>query len=128
MSESSTNRQYIREQKFSKMLRNTEVESVDNIRDIYDDALRYNFKSSEAPLELQEEKIDRIMVNQIRHKKSTYMRNLWYANRMPNKTYYKRFKNVVLTQISYKYPFLSDECDRQKRKVPMVTKIQHGGE
>lgn len=112
------------------ILQDTEINSIENIRDVYDSALKYNFRCNKAPLVMREQDIDRMMVNHIRHKYSSYENNLHKIDRMkmPNRTYYNRYKNKILNDISDKYPFLRQECNRQKHKVNMVRKVKPRGE
>jgi len=93
-------------------------------RAILDNAMRYT-KSDKYGFEYSEKDLRKSMVNYVRHKETTYERDLRYMHRVvPNKYHnevYKFIKNSSLTMIASEYSFLSDECVRQKRKNNMLT-------
>lgn len=94
------------------------IEKVD-YREIFDSSIEYVYGDSLA--EYTEHSIHSIMVNNIRHNYSNYddiTRLMHRINRSPND--YDQYKNCVLEKISNIYPFLKDECERQKRKFNMV--------
>lgn len=103
---------------------NTEISDYD-AREILDEALRYEYVDGEAPLEFKEKNLKRIMVNSIRHNYSNYDDGLKQVHRLKaSETVYFRYKNMVLNQISLQYPYLSDECKRQKHTINMVKIIR----
>lgn len=90
-----------------------------NCREIFDNAVQFAY--GEPLLEYSERSIEAIMVNDIRHNYSNYDDNLkqvYKINRSDNDYY--QYKNSVLEKISSNYPFLKNECDKQKRKFDMV--------
>ena len=94
-----------------------------NIRWILDDALRYYNMASDDTLEYSERDIKHIMVNDIRHNRSSYESGLKDINKLSRRLSrkdrqinYHAYKNATLDQISEAYPFLSKECKQQKYK------------
>ena len=78
----------------------------------------------EKIIEYYENDINAIMVNNIRHNYSNYdqvIKQVYKVNRSDND--YEQYKNSVLDKIANTYPFLKDECARQKRKFDMVKVI-----
>lgn len=98
----------------------TYIRERDNIRTIYEDAQMHT--NGGIPLEVNEEKIHRIMVNEIRHRHSNYNSNLKHVHRMDRKNdaQYYLYKNIVLEKIATAYPFLAEECRDQKYRINMV--------
>ena len=102
--------------------------NITNERSILDDALSYCNKASGDMLEFKERDLKHMMVNHIRHEKSTYesgLRDIHRVSRFTNDHYkelcYNRYKNATLTQISIQYPYLAKECNDQKRHIEMIT-------
>jgi hypothetical protein len=93
-------------------------------RDIFDSAVDFNYSGN--PIEFKsQDKLNRLMVNTIRHSFTNYDDNLRVIHRLktvPNAYY--RYKNSVLTSIAMKYPFLEEECNNQKRKMLMVKVVE----
>jgi|SRR6185312_794463 len=60
--------------------------------------------------------LDRIMVNYVRHKLVSYQDKLHYAHRSQvRNTAYFMLKRKILDRIKETYPFLANECDRQRQ-------------
>ena len=109
---------------FNNIIQNIEIEPNHDLREIFDSALNYQYPEAERPIEFREHNIKRIMVNSIRHKYSNYEDGLRKIHKLNmHEDIYYRYKNIVLNQISQKYPFLSDECESQKNSVNMVKLI-----
>lgn len=113
--------EYDKSMRYNDIIRSIKVESDHNLREILDSALSYQYADAERPIEFRERDIKRYMVNSIRHNYSNYEDGLKqiYKLKMHEDMYYK-YKNIVLNQISEKYPFLKDECESQKHKLVMV--------
>ena len=94
------------------------IEIVD-CRKIFEDAVKYEYNK---PLdEYTENNINAIMVNNIRHNYSNYdqiLKQVHRVHRTDND--YEQYKNSVLEKIAAAYPFLKNECQRQKRIFDMV--------
>lgn len=120
----NTNKGFIEDKtiKYYSIINNTKVNNNINLRDALDNALKYEYDEN-TPIEFKEYNINRIMVNSIRHDYSNYELGLKQVHKLnlPEDMYF-RYKNIVLDQISYQYPFLKDECERQKHNVNMVNK------
>ncbi len=103
---------------FYDALNSVSIQHVD-CRKIFEDAVRYEYNN---PLyEYTENNIDAIMVNNIRHNYSNYdqvLKQIHRINRCDND--YEQYKNSVLEKIAIAYPFLKNECLRQKRIFDMV--------
>ena len=95
----------------NKILNGIKVDKDVDMRKAYDDAIKY--ESNKIPLEVREDKVYRVLVNNIRHKHTNYDKNLKNVYHIKNNAYYPIYKNKVLNQISNEYPYLSDECNRQ---------------
>lgn len=92
------------------------------VREIYDQFYNYQIEHAEEPLYMREARINGGLVNSIRHTKSNYIDELKSlrhdsSGRRNYNTNYRRYKNAVLESIAITYPFLKDECDKQKYKV-----------
>lgn len=103
------------------------VEMENDSRKILDASLTYLNRPSEIGAEYQERDLMHIMVNNIRHCHSSYengLRSLHNANRYApvgmNESMYYRYKNAILNKIAEVYPFLSKQCNEQKRSIKMV--------
>ena len=94
------------------------IESVD-YRKIFEDAVKYEYNK---PLdEYTENNINAIMVNNIRHNYSNYDQIIKQVHRIHRTNNdYEQYKNSVLEKIATAYPFLKNECQRQKRIFDMV--------
>ena len=97
-----------------------------NVRNLLDQALNYSNKVSEEPMEYQERDLKRILVNHIRHRRSTYESHLKQINLIDrytnNSNYsYRIYKNAVLDSIAEQYPYLSSECNKQKYKGKFIS-------
>lgn len=110
-----------------ELVNSIEVFEEENIRLILDDALRYENMQSDDIVEYRERDLKTVMVNCIRHTKTTYETGLksFYkssknASYTARKTGYILYKNATLNSISKTYPYLEDDCDRQKRKMNMI--------
>ena len=94
------------------------IEIVD-CRKLFEDAVKYEYNK---PLdEYTENNINAIMVNNIRHNYSNYdqiLKQVHRVHRTDND--YEQYKNSVLEKIAAAYPFLKNECQRQKRIFDMV--------
>lgn len=103
---------------FHKLIDSVIVENKD-YREIFDDAVQ--FKYGECLNEYYENDINAIMVNNIRHNCSNYDQ-LFKQMHMIHRSNmdYHQYKNCTLEKISNAYPFLKDECKRQKCKFNMV--------
>lgn len=111
--------------KFNSIIKNIKIEPNQNLREIFDAALNYQYGESEKPISFKESNIKRIMVNSIRHRYSNYEDGLKQIHRLRmSEEVYFRYKNIVLHQISQQYPFLQDECESQKHKINMVKIIE----
>lgn len=108
---------------FIHIINNTNIENID-YRSIFDGAVEYAYNDSKV--EYNESQVDKLMVNYIRHSLSNYDSNLRNAKMHRTIKDYNLYKNSVLDKISYMYPFLRDECNKQKEKVNMVN-ICRGG-
>ena len=104
--------------KFYDIINSVSIENVD-CRKIFEDAVKYEYGK---PLdEYTENNIAAIMVNNIRHNYSNYdqmLKQIHRIHRTDND--YEQYKNSVLEKIAIAYPFLENECNRQKRKFNMV--------
>ena len=103
----------------------------DNARSILEDALEYVDRPSDGVVEYRERDLKRIMVNEVRHNQATYEQGLkviYRATRGCSKReqdrIYNMYKNATLERISQSYPYLQDECNRQKHKVELVKIIK----
>lgn len=112
------NRNLKRIEHFYNAINSTVIEDR-NCREIFDNAIQFGYGK---PLdEYSEKSINAIMVNDIRHNCSNYdqvLKVIYRIHRSDND--YIQYKNSVLDKISNVYPFLKDECDKQKRKLDMV--------
>ena len=98
---------------------NINIDNGIDCREIFDNAIQFKYG---GPLEEYSEKsINAIMVNDIRHNYSNYdqmLKSVYRVHRCDND--YIQYKNSVLDKISIAYPFLKDECIKQKHKNDMV--------
>lgn len=99
--------------KIEEIINDISIEKNINIRQAYDDAMKYEMNYT--PLQIREEKACRILVNNIRHKHTNYDANLKKVYHLENNKYYPVYKNNVLDNISNEYPYLSEECNKQKQ-------------
>ena len=105
----------------TSILNNISIDKNINIRQAYDDAMKYEMNYT--PVQIREDKAYRILVNNIRHKHTNYDKNLKNVYHIKNNMYYNVYKNQVLSGISDKYPYLLNECNKQKI---ITVEIQHG--
>ena len=99
-------------------INSTNIENK-SCREIFDSAAQFAY--GKPLLEYSEKSIEAIMVNDIRHNYSNYdrvLKKVYKINRTDDD--YNQYKNSVLEKISDTYPFLKDECDKQKRNFDMV--------
>ena len=101
---------------------NISIDIVDDIRSIYDGCELLNNRDT-----INEESMHRILVNNIRHDHTNYDKGLKkmkkdYGNYY-TETIYTQYKNAVLNKIAMSYPFLADECTRQKSELYMTRSI-----
>lgn len=95
-------------------------------REIFDNAVL--FKYGKNVNECDYNNINAIMVNNIRHKYSNYDLLLKRIHKIKNnEDDYFQFKNSVLYKIGQAYPFLKDECFKQRYKLNMVNMIDEVG-
>lgn len=110
---------------FYKIINSVVIENID-CREIFDNAVRYGYGK---PLdEYSEKSINAIMVNDIRHNCSNYdqaLKQVYRIHRSDND--YAQYKNSVLEKIANAYPFLRDECVKQKRKFDMIKIVTEVG-
>ena len=97
----------------TSILNNISIDKNINIRQAYDDAMKYEMNYT--PVQIREDKAYRILVNNIRHKHTNYDKNLKNVYRIKNNMYYNVYKNQVLSGISDNYPYLLNECNKQKQ-------------
>lgn len=97
----------------ASILNNISIDENINIRQAYDDAMKYEMNYT--PMQIREDKAYRILVNNIRHKHTNYDKNLKNVYHIKNNMYYNVYKNQVLSNISDNYPYLLDECNKQKQ-------------
>lgn len=93
------------------IINNIEVDKDINIREAYDDAIKYEM--NKVPIEIRENKAYRLLVNNMRHEHTNYDKNLKNVYHINNSRYYNLYKNTVLNKISSQYPYLYDECNKQ---------------
>ena len=103
------------------IINSIKVDNNSNLRNIFDDALNYEFTESEIPLEFREGNIQRILVNSIRHSYSNYEAGLKNVHRLKSEDDYFRYKNATLERIAREYSTLRDECERQKHTLNIAT-------
>lgn len=104
---------------FHKVINSVIIENKD-CREIFDSAIRFEYGKSLD--EYSEKSINAIMVNNIRHNCSNYdelLKPMHRIHRSDND--YIQYKNSVLERIANNYSFLKDECNKQKRKLDMVS-------
>lgn len=97
----------------ASILNNISIDENINMRQAYDDAMKYEMNYT--PMQIREDKAYRILVNNIRHKHTNYDKNLKNVYHIKNNMYYNVYKNQVLSNISDNYPYLLDECNKQKQ-------------
>lgn len=97
----------------ASILNNISIDENINMRQAYDDAMKYEMNYT--PAQIREDKAYRILVNNIRHKHTNYDKNLKNVYHIKNNMYYNVYKNQVLSNISDNYPYLLDECNKQKQ-------------
>ena len=97
----------------ASILNNISIDENINMRQAYDDAMKYEMNYT--PMQIREDKAYRILVNNIRHKHTNYDKNLKNVYHIKNNMYYNVYKNQVLSNISGNYPYLLDECNKQKQ-------------
>lgn len=110
---------------FNQSLTNLKIKEIP-IRNIYEQAMRYKYRTTEQPIEVSEDSIKRIMVNHIRHKCTNYDYELSKMRRVKSndQAYYYLYKNHVLQEIETRYSYLSDECEHQKTNIILARKIR----
>lgn len=110
-----------KEQKIYSIFQNIKIDKCINIREIYEDALKYEYIKDDVPIIFRESNIKRILVNSIRHNYSNYNNGLKQIHLLnDSEDLYFRYKNITLNKIADQYPFLKYECDRQKYDINMV--------
>ena len=94
-------------------------------REIFDNAVKFAYEG--RVYEYYENDINAIMVNNIRHNYSNYddILNSGYGIYRSEQDYVQ-YKNSILEKIGYVYPYLKNECIRQKRECNMVKIIEVG--
>lgn len=97
----------------ASILNNISIDENINMRQAYDDAMKYEMNY--IPIQIREDKAYRILVNNIRHKHTNYDKNLKNIYHIKNNMYYNVYKNQVLSNISDNYPYLLNECNKQKQ-------------
>lgn len=97
----------------ASILNDISIDENINMRQAYDDAMKYEMNYT--PMQIREDKAYRILVNNIRHKHTNYDKNLKNVYHIKNNMYYNVYKNQVLSNISDNYPYLLDECNKQKQ-------------
>lgn len=97
----------------ASILNNISIDENINMRQAYDDAMKYEMNYT--PIQIREDKAYRILVNNIRHKHTNYDKNLKNIYHIKNNMYYNVYKNQVLSNISDNYPYLLNECNKQKQ-------------
>ncbi len=111
----------------NQLIRNFHLKKVKDQRNILDSALSYRYRRAETPIEFEERDLDRMMVNHIRHRCSNYNKQLRKLHRIDytyNNPNYIFYKNNVLDRISKEYPYLSNECNNQKMRMPLVFHVR----
>lgn len=112
------------------LINNINVNYIDSHRLIFEDALEYSKWASENHPEYKERDLKRIMVNSIRHEQCDYDRSLnklrraSYKARQDSHVAYHLYKNATLSAIAKQYPYLKEECARQKYKIQMMKIIK----
>lgn len=111
----------INNKRFAKTIAKFKLDDDVNIRDVYDRGVAHIYGGN-IPVQQNEEKIKHAMVNNIRHKHSNYNMLMGRVRTICNgyQPRYNVYRNIVLSQIAQQYPYLADECNKQKRKVQMV--------
>lgn len=108
------------------LINNINVNYVEDHRSIFEDALDHSKWASEDHLEYKERDLKRIMVNSIRHEQCNYdkslnkLRRTCYKTRQDSHVAYHLYKNATLDAIGKQYPYLEEECARQKYRMPMM--------
>lgn len=103
---------------FRRVIDSVNIDNKD-YREIFDDAIQYAY--GEPLNEYSEKNINTIMVNNIRHNCSNYDSMIKCMRKVRrSEDDYLQYKNSVLEKIANNYPFLKDECIKQKRKFDMV--------
>lgn len=91
-------------------------------------ALAYNNIDINDVKNFRSRKIQRMIVNHIRHQETPYNENLRILNdvvpRSANDYTYKQIKNVTLFNIKQQFPWLSKACDEQHKKLPMIRDVR----
>lgn len=106
----------------ASILNNISIDENINIRQAYDDAMKYEMNYT--PMQIREDKAYRILVNNIRHKHTNYDKNLKNVYHIKNNMYYNVYKNQVLSNISDNYPYLLDECNKQKQYQTVIRLVK----
>ena len=97
----------------------------ESIRNILNNGLIYEYLNTDIPIEFNEQNLKRIIVNSIRHNYSNYEYGLRQIHRLHvSEDIYFIYKSNILNKISNNYPFLKDECDKQKHLVNMVNLVR----
>lgn len=97
------------------------------VREIYEEFLKHEYGSSEAPIFMQERNIKYGLVNCLRHKNSNYDEGWRIVKSNDKRNFninYKRYKNAVHEEISKVYPFLQKECKHKQYKIQMCKKVE----
>ena len=104
-----------------EIINSIKIDNNNDLREIFDTALNYEFTESETPIEFKEDNIQRILVNSIRHSYSNYEAGLKNIHRLKSEDDYFRYKNATLERIAREYSTLRDECERQKHTLNIAT-------
>jgi hypothetical protein len=92
-------------------------------REVFENAVIHSYGDlNYTDNEYRNKEVCAIMVNNIRHTCTNYENTLKNVYKIGIRCGYQRYKNAVLENISSYYPYLSEECDRQKYKINMVNR------
>ena len=115
-----------KESYFNQCLSEFQLQSIP-IRNIYDEAVAYlnTTHPNTNKQEVFEDRIKRLMVNQIRHNYTNYDEELRKLKRVKreDQTYYYLYKNYTLKKIQEQYQYLEDACKRQKTNLTMAKRV-----
>ena len=107
-----------------KYLNNINIEQ-EPVRKYFDELQDHRKWHVEQPLKLRERSIINGLVNSIRHNSFSYNDDIKKIRKLGNERFnYTQYKNAVLERIALEYPFLREECNKQKRKLDLVKIIK----